>query len=129
MNANVRRIVRWSLLVLGLITSGIMVAALVGVLVGYGENHWLPSWRWVGFVGFTVILFATAVGEFRRRWSDARLWLCLAGALAVHTAIYAGLLTAVTEWRVIWFAPLTIGEFFALAYVLDRVWRRLPAAR
>jgi hypothetical protein len=89
----------------------------------------LPPARWVGFVVYTVFIFTELIREFRHDWKDRRLWLSLAALLVCHTALYAWALSVVTEWRNIWFLPLTIGDFAVLFYALNGRVRKTPKAR
>jgi hypothetical protein len=130
MNVYVGRAGKWSLLLLGLIASGIAISAGGLALFEYGEDNWLPPWRWVGFAVFSVFLFTSTATQYRRYWRKRRFWLCLLGLLVAHTVVYAVLLTTIPAWRNIWFLPLTIAEFLALAYVLDQVLHhRTPATK
>jgi hypothetical protein len=114
-------IVRWSTAVIALVASGVLVASFAVFLTFYGQNHWLPSWRWTGCVAHSVILFFTVLTEFRTKWRKTKFWNCFVGWVVAHFAVYAWVLNASPEWRVIWFLPITVIEFLAITYCLDRI--------
>jgi hypothetical protein len=116
----IRRTLKWPYLGIWLVFAGIGVAALIGVVEEYGKNHWLPSVRWVGLVLFTALLFYTLLGDFRDHWRSAKLWAGLAALLIVHIAAYAWLLTVAEAWGLLWFVPLTLGEYSGATYLLSQ---------
>jgi hypothetical protein len=102
----------------------IALMLLVGVLVAlsvvlYDDRpDWVPSGRWLALIAYTVLVFGLIVRDFRESWNRATLWLPLTAMFVTHCAIYAAVLRAVTEWRSIWFLPISAAEFVVFGFVL-----------
>jgi len=121
MNTTFGVIIRWSSAVIALVASGVLVASVAVFLTFYGQNHWLPSWRWTGCLVFSIILFHTVLIEFRKKWRQSKFRICFVALVVAHFAGYAWILSVIPDWRLIWLLPATVIEFFAITYCLDRV--------
>jgi len=102
-----------------LLVVGVLAAFFIGFVTDYRKEHWLPSFRWLQLAVFTAIVFGDLVRQFRRSWRQLTFWLCTGALLAAHIGIYAVLFIRVTEWRVIWFLPLSIAELVVLLWLFD----------
>ena len=114
-----RRALRWVTVALGLIMAGIVAAALVGFVVEYRRQHWLPGDRWVGLGAYTVFGFGVIASDFRSQLRERRFWLYFGSLLAAHVTAYAVLLSRLEEWRLIWFLPVSLAEFPMIAHIMD----------
>lgn len=114
----VRSILRWALIVTGLILSGILVAAVVILYGEYSETHWVPPTNWIGLALFTIFVFGTAISEYSRSWRSLRFWGVMTALLIFHLLAYSILLESVAEWRVIWFAFITMIELPVIGAIL-----------
>ena len=113
-----RSILRLTLLTVGLVVTGVTVAAVAIAYGEYAEKHWVPPQRWVGLVAHTLLIFGALLREFRRSWFRLSFWATTTGLLALHLAAYATVLTLVPEWRLVWFLPITVLELPVLTSLL-----------
>ena len=109
--------------------AGILAAALAVFTVEYGRDHWVPPARWVGLTVYTVFGFGVIAQSLRRQWRELRLWLYLTALLLAHLAGYIVLLRSVDEWRLIWFLPMSLAEYPAVAHIMDMVMGRYEPVR
>jgi hypothetical protein len=122
------RLFKVALLLLVLCVCGVAVAAAVIAYGDYSEAHWTPDGRWIGLALYTCLVFGTALHLLRRQWGQGRFWLMTTGALMLHLAAYSVLLLSVDEWRLIWFAPLSLAEGLLLTAFLENT-APVPRAR
>jgi hypothetical protein len=101
-----------------LVAGGIVVAWVVGEYAEWSDAHSLPPVRWLQAIPFTLLVFGIALFEFRSIWRVARFWVIVIALFSAHVACFYVLLTAVTEWRVTWYVPMSIGETALLISVL-----------
>jgi hypothetical protein len=113
-----RSVVRRGLQLIGLVVAGVVVAIVVGASVEYGDSPWLPSSRWLALIPYTVLVFGASIREFRLSWNRVSFWLCVAALVISHVGIYAVILIKAAEWRLIWFAPLSIAEVPLIVFIL-----------
>lgn len=106
-----QRFIRHGLQLFALVVTGVVVALLVGFYVENRDNPMMPAGRWMGWIGYTVLLGVFVARDHRRHWNRVSFWLALAGLLAVHTALYGVAFQAVRVWRAIWFLPISIAEY------------------
>lgn len=103
------------LLVLGSVLIAIALLKISFVVV----DRWgLDAFRWGGFAGFTLILFAYFVNASRRFIRTRRFWVVTAILLALHSAVFAAVLIHVQEWKAVWFMVM-IFEFPVFLYIRD----------
>lgn len=107
-----RRLVQLSVLVL----AGFLFALAV---VLFTDAPWMPSARWVGLIGWTATVFFGLVREYSLSWRALGFWLWMLTLLGLHVAAYSLVLTRIDQWRLVWFFPLSIAEYFALLWTLD----------
>ena len=113
----------------GLVVAGIAAAALVGTIAEYRRDHWLPAERWVGLGLFTLFGFGVVAKDFRSQWLSRRFLLYFGSLLTAHCVAYTVLLLNVTEWKLIWFLPLSLAEFAFIAHMMDVKMGRYDALR
>src|SRR5690242_10016270 len=98
-----RHILKRAFQLVALFVAGLVVAVLVGI---YAENReHMPSGRWLGWAGYTVLLAFFVIRDHRATWRRRSLWLTLAGLFLIHTTLYAIVFRSVETWRGIWFLP------------------------
>jgi hypothetical protein len=95
-----------------------LVAWVIGLYTGYGQQYRLPSARWLALVPYTFLAFGATIREFQRSWVRPTFWFWVVGLISAHLAIYAGILFAVDEWRLIWFVPAIMCEVPVLVFSL-----------
>jgi hypothetical protein len=78
----------------------------------------MPSGRWLGWTGSTVLLFTFAVRDHRPHWSRLPFWLILGGLFVLHTLLFAAVFRSVSVWRGIWFLPISIVEYLGFLAAL-----------
>ena len=84
------------------------------------EDRWfVPTGRWLGWIGFSILLVAYVMREQRERWRLPRFWMVLAGLLAIHCVSYVIAFRAVDEWRAIWFFPISILEYVIFTALIE----------
>ena len=101
-----------------LVLAGVALAMLVGVYAENRDSALMPSGRWLGWTGSTVLLFAFAVRDHRRHWGRVSFWLILGALFAFHTVLFTAVFRAVTAWRSIWFLPISIIEYLGMLAAL-----------
>jgi hypothetical protein len=102
-----------------LVIAGVALAMLVGAYVENRDSALMPSGRWLGWMGSTVLLFTFAVRDHRPHWGRLSFGLMLGGLFAVHTLLFAAIFRSVSVWRGIWFLPISIVEYFGSLAALD----------
>jgi hypothetical protein len=118
MNRVFKSLVRRTLQICALVLSGILVAWVIVLCTEYGQQYRLPSARWLALVPYTVLAFGATIREFQRSWVRPTFWFWVVGLISAHLAIYAGILFAVDEWRLIWFVPAIMCEVPVLVFIL-----------
>jgi len=103
-------VLRRLLLYFGLAIAALTVFALFFALsIHFGIADKITG-SWIGFVGYTGLLFWITVKLSRRRWSHWTFWVVIAALLTIHSLAFVVILRAYPEWRVIWFWPITVFE-------------------
>jgi hypothetical protein len=106
------------------------VVAAIFLYAEFGPFHWIPSIRWWGFVGETVVLFGYVGRAMRPYWRNGRFWAGFLGFLTAHSVVYTVVLLRVEQFPLLWFVFIGYLEWVALAYVLDVLLRqRVPDNR
>ena len=86
----------------------------------YAENRdRLPSGRWLGRLGYTILIAVFVIRDGRQNWRRSSFWLTLVGLFAAHTALYAVAFKNVQDWRGIWFLPISIVEYVIFVAALQ----------
>jgi len=105
------RFVRRGFQLFALVVTGVLVALVVGFYAENRSNPLVPSGRWLGWVGYTVLLAVFVTRDHRQHWNRVWFWLTLGGLFGVHTGGYALAFQAIDVWRGIWFLPISIAEY------------------
>jgi len=114
-------IIRRSLLYLGIALASLAVFALIFLLsVRSGLSVPFP---WVMLGVFSGVLVFCMLKYFRPFWNRPALWLCCAGVLVVHLAIFIPILRSYPEFRPVWFVPIVIVEAAAAGAICGPVVR------
>ena len=116
-----RLIGKWTLRAALVIVCGVVVAAILVFSYDYHHSRWMPSAPWWALLAYTTLIFWSVIREFRPGWSHPTFWLSTAGLLVAHVLGYSFVLRSVSQWRPIWFLPLSFVEFAALIAILDRL--------
>jgi hypothetical protein len=107
-------VVRRLLLYIGLAFAALTVFVLFFALtIRLGVTDEINGWfkgGWIGFVGYTGLLFWITVRQSRRRWLHWSFWLATACLLTIHCLAFIAILRIYPDWRVIWFWPMTVAE-------------------
>ena len=112
---------RTLLVAAAVVTLGVLVAALVIWYADYGKSQWTPEARWLAILPYSVLVFGAVAYEFRSRWVQKSFWLLLLTLLAVYWLAWAALLWWVDEWRLVWFAPVSVAESVAIIALMARL--------
>jgi hypothetical protein len=103
-------VVRRLLLYIGLAVAALTVFALFFALsIHLGITDKITG-GWIGFVGYTGLLFLITVRQSKRRWPHWSFWLVIACLLTIHSLAFVAILRIYPEWRMIWFWPTTVAE-------------------
>lgn len=103
-------VVRRILLYVGLAIGALTVFALVLALaIRFGVADKLTG-PWMGFVAYTVLLFWVTIWQSKRIWRYPGFWFAVTGLVVVHFVVFAAILRAFPDWRVIWFWPVVVFE-------------------
>lgn len=105
-----RRVAR-AVPLLALIAGGVVVALLVGFYAENRDSPMMPSPRWLGWIGYTVLIAVFVLREHWQHTGRVSFWVALFGLFSAHTAIYAIAFQELREWRGMWFLPLSIAEY------------------
>jgi len=65
---------------------------------------------WIGFFGFTGLLFWISIRQSRRCWRSWGFWFFMAGLLVMHSLAFVAVLRAYPQWRMVWFVPIIVVE-------------------
>jgi hypothetical protein len=98
---------------------GLAVVAAIVLYAEFGPSHWIPSIRWWGFMGETVVLFGYVGRGMRPYWRNGRFWAGFLGFLSAHLVVYTVVLLRVQQFSLLWFVFIGYLEWVALAYLLD----------
>ena len=75
--------------------------------------------KWGGFIATTSIVFGLAVKyHFKRSKHPFSFLLLVRSLLVAHLLLGTWALTTVTNWRMAWWAPITVLESIALDLIL-----------
>lgn len=106
-----RSFLRRGIQLVAVLVAGVGVAVVVGIYAENTDNPLVPSGRWLGWIGSTVLLGAFVIHDHRNSWRRISFWLAVAGLFAGHTALYALAFQLVATWRGAWFLPITLAEY------------------
>ena len=103
----------------------VAVLSLVGVAIiawfaahGGGPDKEAVA-KWGGFVSTTGIVFGLAMKyHYKRSKRRSSFWLLVCALFLVHLLVGTWVFTIVTDWRMAWWAPITVLESVALDFVL-----------
>lgn len=101
-------IIRRSLLYLGTALASLAIFALIFFLTVRSGTS--VPFRWVMLTVFSVALLFIILKYYRAFWNRPALWLCCAGVLTVHLAIFIPILRSYPEFRPLWFVPIVVVE-------------------
>ncbi|MGB8776100.1 MAG: hypothetical protein WCC78_18340 [Terriglobales bacterium] len=104
------RILRRLPLYFGLAFAGLAVMTLVLALSIHFKVTGYFTGGWIGFVGYTSLLFWVVVRQAKPHWYRSSFWLIVLAMLAAHCSMFVSLLRVYPQWRMIWFWPITIVE-------------------
>jgi len=65
---------------------------------------------WVGFFGFTVLLFWLFIRQGRKYWNRWGFWLFAVASVTIHSVAFVAILRKDPAFRMIWFVPIVIVE-------------------
>jgi hypothetical protein len=82
---------------------------------------------WIGFFGFTGLLFWISIRQSRRCWRSWGFWFFMAGLLVLHSLAFVAVLKAYPQWRMVWFVPIIIVEAGLFAALRDAMFSGLKA--
>ena len=112
-------VIRRGLLYVGLALAFLMVC---GLLVAFSVRSGIElTGGWIGFGGFTGLLFWIYISRSKRYWRKRSFWLFTAALLTTHSLVFVVTLLNYPQWRMIWFAPVVVveaGVFAALREAL-----------
>jgi hypothetical protein len=113
------RIVRRMLLYIGLAFAALTVFTLLFALcVHFGLTGYITG-GWIGFIGYTGLLFWVVVRHAKPHWYRWNFWFVTVGLLVTHCSIFLAILRVYPEWRMIWFWPITVVEAGVLGATLE----------
>jgi hypothetical protein len=98
------------LLYIGLAVGALVVFTLFFALSIHFGIAGKISGGWIGFVGYTGLLFWITLRKSRQRWSHWSFWFAIACLLTVHSLAFVAILRIYPQWRMIWFWPITVAE-------------------
>lgn len=115
----VSKVLRRLPIYLGLALAALAVMTLVvAVSIHFGLSGYL-SGGWIGFVGYTGLLFWTVVRMSKQHWHHRSFWPVIAVLLTAHCYVFVSILRVYPEWRVIWFWPVTVVEAGVIGGTLE----------
>ena len=91
------------------LASLLVVTVVVFAAIHFGFTNYLTG-GWIGFVGYTGLLFWIIVREGKAHWYRWRYWLAVSAMLVTHSWIFVSILRVYPNWRMIWFWPITVVE-------------------
>jgi len=104
------RILRRLPLYLGLAVAGLTAATILLTLcIHFGITGYATG-GWIGFIGYTGLLFWVILRQSRPHWYRRMFWLSAVWLLMFHCFIFVTILKAYPQWRMIWFWPITVIE-------------------
>ena len=104
------RILRRLPLYFGLAFAGLAVITLVLALSIHFKVTGYLTGGWIGFVGYTGLMFWVVVRWAKPHWYRWHFWLVILAMLTTHCSAFAAILRVYPSWRMIWFWPITIVE-------------------
>jgi hypothetical protein len=102
---------------------GLVLAGAIILYAAVGPFRWMPSLRWWSLAGTTALIFWAVVKQFKRYWHVLSFWYKVGGLLIIHCLAYTAVLLRVSEWRLLWFVPLSVVEGGLLVLALDKLVR------
>ena len=115
------RIVRRLPLYFGLALAGLVFMTLVlAVSIHFKLTGYLTG-GWIGFAGYTSLLFWVIVRNRRPRWYCWNFWILIVAMLIAHCFVFVTILRVYPEWRMIWFWPIIVVEAGAIGSIFEWV--------
>jgi hypothetical protein len=103
------RIVRRSLLYVGLAVASLAIFSLV-VVLGVRAHISVP-FQWIWLVIFTGgLTYAIVKKPSRAYWTKISFWVVCAGVLAVHLSGFIYLIGLYPEFKPVWYVPIVMFE-------------------
>jgi hypothetical protein len=109
-NLTFGRILQRLPLYFGLAFAGLAVMTLVVALSIHFKVTGYLTGGWIGFAGYTGLLFWVIVRQAKPHWYRLSFWLVALAMLTAHCSIFVSLLRVYPQWRMIWFWPITVVE-------------------
>jgi len=104
------RIARRLALYLGLAFAGLaFIAITLALSIHFGVTGYLTG-GWIGFAGYTGLLFWVIVRQARPHWHHGSFWFVILGLLTTHCFVFVAILRVYPQWRMIWFWPIAVVE-------------------
>jgi RsiW-degrading membrane proteinase PrsW (M82 family) len=104
-----------------------LIAIFLVVYITYLTGHRVPTGGWFGLIGFTPFVFWYVIKSQRRHWRRPALWVAVAAFIALHLGLFIPILLKHPDFRMFWFAPLSILEVMVFAGVLMKLFERQAA--
>lgn len=115
----VRRILRRLPLYFALALGALgLVTLFLAVSIRFGSTGY-ASGGWIGFVGYTGLLFWIVVRQARPHWDRWTFWLLMFWLLFTHCFIFVAILRVYPQWRIIWFWPITVAEAGVIGTIIE----------
>jgi len=117
------KVVRRSLLYLGLAFAGLIIAALLVVLTVYtgvdpqSTSHGIFLAIWTGFLLWWVIK------SYRSLWKRVSFWVIISALLSVHLVAWLIVLRSYPHWPPLWFVPSVVIEGLLFGMFLDTIFK------
>ncbi|MGB6677978.1 MAG: hypothetical protein WBE44_14895 [Terriglobales bacterium] len=113
------RIIRRLPLYFGLAFAGLAFVTLVVALsIHFGLTGYLTG-GWIGFVGYTGLLFWIVVRTAKPHWHRSNFWFVTLAMLTAHCSTFIAILRVYPQWRMIWFWPITVVEAGVIGATLE----------
>ncbi len=113
------KLVRRVLLYIGLALAFLAAASLIlalSIWTGITIRR-----QWIALAMWTAIVFGVVARNRKQQWDRMTFWLALAGLLMIHLLAYVAVLNTYPQWRLVWFALVSMVEAPLLHSVLDFV--------
>ena len=116
----------WRDIILVAILSFVAVAIIAWFAAHGGGPDKVVVAKWGGFIATTGIVFGLAMKYHYKRSKRRFLFrLLVCALLLVHLLVGTWVLNIVTDWRMAWWAPITVLESIALDFILRVAGRKL----
>ncbi len=104
------------LMALGLV----IVAFIIGLVMHWAvitRHLWTKdNDRWIGFIFFTLLMFAVVTKQSKRHWRSSAFWVAITSLFAVHVVSFWFILRYVEHWDDFWFLVMCVAESPLITY-------------